>query len=36
MLNQKYQEAIKYFILNPEVSIKETANKFNIDRGTLG
>ena len=35
-MNNIYQEAILYFIKNPKVSIKETANLFNIDRGTLG
>ena len=35
-MNNIYQEAILYFIQNPKVSIKETANLFNIDRGTLG
>lgn len=36
MLSTNYQKAILYFIENPNVSIKETANKYNIDRGTLG
>lgn len=35
-LNETYQQAIQYFVNNPNVSIKETANYFNIDRGTLG
>ena len=30
-MNNIYQEAILYFIKNPKVSIKETANLFNID-----
>lgn len=36
MLNETYKKAIEYFKNNPNVSIKETAQKFNIDRGTLG
>lgn len=35
-MNNTYKEAILYFINNPKVSIKETANLFKIDRGTLG
>ena len=35
-MNDNYKEAILYFINNPEVSIKETAIKYKIDRGTLG
>ena len=35
-MNETYKQAIQYFIDNPNVSIKETAIRFNIDRGTLG
>lgn len=35
-MNSTYKAAIKYFQENPNVSIKETAIRFNIDRGTLG
>lgn len=36
MLQEKYQQAILYFISNPDVSIKETALKYNVNRITLG
>ena len=36
ILNNVYQEAIKYYIEHQEISIKETAKKFNIDRLNLG
>lgn len=35
-MNNVYQEAIKYYIEHQEISIKETAKKFNIDRLNLG
>lgn len=35
-MNETYKQAIQYFLDNPNASIKETAIRFNIDRGTLG
>lgn len=35
-MNTNYEQAIKYYQDNLEVSITETAKKFNIDRCTLG
>lgn len=35
-MNEIYKQAIQYFINNPNATIKETAIRYNIDRGTLG
>lgn len=35
-MNDTYKAAVQYFVDNPTVTIKETANRFDIDRGTFG
>lgn len=35
-MNETYKTAIQYFVDNPTITIKETAHRFGIDRGTFG